>query len=71
MAPAEGYQQHEPETWIVYIKRYLGVAKEILSMEDRITAYPKAMDNLRKATALAIACMEQYGCPERKLNVQP
>jgi len=57
---------HAPEEWIVYMEDYLNEAKHILSRENVQTAYPKAMEIIRKVTAMGVAAMEQIDTAPRK-----
>lgn len=52
-------RHNQPEEWIVYMEDYLAEAKHILSREAGQTAIPKAMDIIRKVTALGVRAMEQ------------
>lgn len=56
---------HNPTEWLVYMENYLLEAKHIVSRESDQTAFPKALANIRKIAAMAVACMEQNGAPER------
>lgn len=53
--------QHSPEEWYVYIEDYINEAKHILSRENVQSAYPKAMDIMRKVASMTVAAMEQHG----------
>ena len=53
-----GGHHYTPEEWITYMEDYLAEAKHFLSREKHETAYPKAMANIRKVTALGVAAME-------------
>mgnify|MGYP000140154957 CR=1 FL=1 len=59
--------KHSPEEWYMYIENYVNEAKHILSRENVQTAYPKAMDIMRKIAAMSICSMEQLGVEERKV----
>jgi len=59
---------HDLESWIFYMEYFLGQTKEILSTELYTTSYPKAMEFIRKVTALGVACMENYDCPPREVK---
>jgi hypothetical protein len=48
-----------PEQWIIYMEDYLQEAKHLISRESGDTAYPKAMEIIRKVTAMGVAAMEQ------------
>jgi hypothetical protein len=56
---------HTIEEWITYMEDYLSEAKHIVSREARQTADPKAMDIIRKVTAMGVAAMEQIDTPAR------
>jgi hypothetical protein len=58
-------QIHEIEAWIMYMEHYIARAKAVLSTEPYTTANIKAMDELRKAIALGVACMENYETSRR------
>lgn len=58
--------KHSPEEWIIYMENYLLEAKHILSRENVQTAYPKAMNIIRKVAAMAVCSMEQLGTERRK-----
>jgi hypothetical protein len=55
---SEGRHQ-SPEEWIVYMEDYLSEAKHILSREATQIANLKAMEIIRKVTAMGVAAMEQ------------
>jgi hypothetical protein len=57
--------QHSLEEWIVYMEDYLAEAKHFLSRESWNTGYPKALNTMRKVTAMGVAAMEQHGAPQR------
>jgi len=57
---------HSPEEWILYMQQYLNEAQKILSHEAVQTAYPKAMEAIRKVTAMGVAAMEQHNTLPRK-----
>ena len=57
---------HSPEEWVMYMEDYLTEAKHILSRENVQTAYPKAMEIVRKVAAMAICAMEQIETAPRK-----
>lgn len=56
---------HSPEEWFMYIEDYVNEAKHILSRESVDTAYPKAMDIMRKVAGMAVCAMEQRGVRNR------
>ncbi len=57
--------KHSLEEWIVYMEDYLAEAKHILSRTAWQDGQSKALDAIRKVTALGVACMEQHGAPQR------
>jgi hypothetical protein len=57
---------HSPEEWFMYIEHYVGQAKQILSSEEVQTAYPKAMEIMRKVAAMTVKAMEDLGTVKRK-----
>lgn len=57
--------KHNPEEWYMYIEDYINEAKHILSRENVQTAYPKAMDIMRKIASMAVCAMEQHGVKSR------
>jgi hypothetical protein len=60
-----GEPQHSIAEWLVFMESYLQEAKEIVAREGRETATPKAMNLVRKVTALGVAAMEQIPTPPR------
>jgi hypothetical protein len=55
-------REHNIGDWVIYMEHYLQKAKTSLttgSTED-------ALSELRKVTALGVACFEQFECPKRK-----
>lgn len=61
---------HSPEEWFMYIEDYVNEAKHILSRENVQTAYPKAMDIMRKVTAMGVHAMEQIETRPRQNEPQ-
>jgi 5-bromo-4-chloroindolyl phosphate hydrolysis protein len=57
---------YTPEEWIIYMEDYLAEAKHSLSREAKPMSYNKAMDCIRKVTALGVAAMEHIETPPRK-----
>jgi hypothetical protein len=55
-----------PVEWIAFMEDYLLEAKHILSRNSVSVSYPKAMDIIRKITAMGVAAMEQIPTPARK-----
>lgn len=64
--PNEPAHQHTPEEWLTYIEDYVNEAKHILSREDAPGCFVKAMNIMRKITAMGVAAMEQNGAPQRE-----
>ena len=54
-----GPRFHTTVEWIVYMEDYLAEAKHMLSREATETADPKAMEIIRKVTAMGVCAMEQ------------
>ena len=57
---------HTPEEWIMYMQDYLLEASHILSREAAQTGRPKAMEIIRKVTALGVAAMEDIDTKPRQ-----
>jgi len=57
---------HSPEEWVMYMMQYLLDAQCILSKEAVQTSYPKAMEIIRKVTAMGVCAMEQIDTEPRK-----
>jgi hypothetical protein len=53
---------HEIETWLVYMDTYLRKAKDEAS---KTPDKSEALNMIRKVTALGVVCMEQHGAPHR------
>lgn len=51
--------------WLLYMESYLNEAKEHLSRNGEPGATEFALNNVRKVTALGVACMETLGAPRR------
>lgn len=51
--------------FLVYMKDYIDAALNLLSHAPDEVAEPSARHNIRKVTALGVACMEQFGAPRR------
>jgi len=60
-----GNSKHTPTEWLVYIRDYTEEALHILSREYDNVANLKALSNIRKITALGVACMEEHDTPNR------
>lgn len=59
--------QHSPEEWYMYMEDYINEAKHILSRENVQSAYPKAMNIMRKVASMAVCAMEQHGTEKREM----
>ena len=57
---------HEIESYLLYMQDYMNECIHVISRSDGSTAYPIALNIIRKVTALGIACMEQHGAPIRE-----
>jgi hypothetical protein len=57
---------HSPEEWVMYMEDYLTQARHILARENVQTAYPKAMEIIRKVTAMGVCAMEQIDTKPRE-----
>jgi hypothetical protein len=69
----EHNDKHEIESFLMYTEHYLDKAKRILCTEDMTKKLHRkhTMDNIRKAAALLVCAMEQFGVdprPEWKLD---
>lgn len=60
-----GGHQHSVTEWLVYMRDYIEEALHTMSRHADPVASTRAMHNVRKATALGVACMEQHGAPSR------
>lgn len=59
-------QQHSIPEWLIYMRDYIEEAMHACSRLPDEEAMPLALDNIRKVTAMGVACMEIHGAPERK-----
>lgn len=66
--PTESQGLHSIEEFILYMEDYLAEAKHLLARAAQADAYPAALANMRKVTAMGVACMEQHGAPLRKIQ---
>jgi hypothetical protein len=57
---------HSPEEWLTYMEVYIRKAQETLAGSSVQDSYPKAMEIIRKITAMGVAAMEQIDTPARK-----
>lgn len=62
--------KHTPAEWIVYMENYLNEAKHFLSREADSIAIPKAMEIIRKVTAMGVAAMEQIDTNPRVIQYE-
>lgn len=60
-----GEKPHEVSSFILYMEHHLALARAIASSTSPESA---ALDEIRKVTALGVACMEQHGAPLRVLS---
>ena len=64
MTKTKGWQQeHSVGDWIVFMQGYLNKA---IARGSKEIGWDGALDELRKVAALAVACFEEHGVPERK-----
>lgn len=61
----EGHE-HTPTEWLVYMQDYITEALHFVSRNPDPTANEFALHNIRKVTALGVACMEQRGVRYRE-----
>ena len=60
-----GVKKNQVAAWILFMEHHLGEAKKYASVEDNDD---KALDSLRKVTALGVACFEEHGLPLRDIT---
>lgn len=58
-------QHHCIAAWLMFMEDYIAEAKHVYSREESSTMYPKALDIIRKVSALGVAAMEVHGAPKR------
>ena len=63
--PTETKGLHSISEFLLYMQDYLAEAAHIVSREGKKTAYPKALEVVRKITTMGVSCMEQHGAPLR------
>jgi hypothetical protein len=63
-APA-GVHQHTPTEWLVYMQDYLTEAMGFATRCADPASAQLILHNIRKITAMGVACMEQNGAPTR------
>ena len=56
---------HEVGTWLVIMDQLLEKAKRNYVGNNNDTS---ALDEIRQVVAVGFACMEQHGCPTRKIK---
>jgi len=64
-----GGHHYTPEEWIIYMEDYLAEAKHYLSRESQEVSYDKAMNCIRKVTALGVAAMEHIQTNSREEEI--
>lgn len=60
-----GEKPHTITEFLGYIRDYTEEALHTTCRQADVVANPKALAIIRKLGALAVACMEQHGAPER------
>lgn len=60
-----GDQHHSVEEYLLYTESYLAEAKKVMCRTADSAAIPAALPIIRKVAALALACLEEHGCPPR------
>jgi hypothetical protein len=60
-----GEKPHEVAAFILYMEHHLEKARALASSMSPETP---ALEEIRKVTALGVACMEQHGAPPRVLR---
>jgi hypothetical protein len=58
-------EKHSVGDWVVFMEQYMRQAIERGSKES---GWNGALEELRKVAALAIACFEEHGVPERQVK---
>jgi hypothetical protein len=59
---SEHDKTHSTSDWFIFIRKHMVEAENALYDSNS----EKAMDAIRKITALGVAAMEAIGCPKRK-----
>lgn len=62
--PSQG--QHSPTEYLVYMKDYLDEAMSDATRGVDPEATEQVLHDIRKITAMGVACMEQHGAPARE-----
>ena len=63
---AESEGNHSIVEFIAYMQDYLNEAMHMQSRNAAEHVKKQCLDNMRKVTALGVACMEQHGAPHRE-----
>ncbi len=58
--------KHSATEFLVFMRDYVEEALHTVSREGEPAASEKALEIVRKVTALGVSCMEQHGAPHRK-----
>jgi len=58
--------QHSVTEFLVFMRDYIEEALHTVSRNAEPGASEKALENVRKVTAMGVACMEQHAAPHRK-----
>ena len=61
--------RHSVAEFAIFIDDYLREMKTQLSRNAEPGASARALETLRKITAMGVACMEQHGAPRRVLSL--
>jgi len=61
--------RHSLEEWFTYMVDYIREAQHAFSREASQDAKPKALNIMRKVTAMGVAAMEQHGAPRRAWTI--
>lgn len=60
----EEHENHEVESFMTYMDHHLTLAKSAISVGEK----QRLLHELRKVTALGVACFEKHGVPLRDIN---
>jgi hypothetical protein len=63
-----GQSEHEVATFIVFMEHHLQKARRLVSEHPSDV---RALEELRKVTALGVACFEQHGVSHRDGPIKP
>ena len=63
---ATGGKHEDVTSWLVFMRDYVEEALHFLSRNGEPGATRFALHNVRKVTALGVACMETLGAPRRE-----